>query len=621
MLTYRSPKVFVQFISESRTYVAPEHILSVRTSKAMSSSSSYFEVSFKTSDLETGSNANPVRPAKTGTSTDFWMNVIRPMTVAIIAMGTDQDIKNVQQVLVNMPDGVTPSKFYDSAPTNVRSLIDRTVVMVGLVDEIAFNQVMGQGGPERVLRVAGRDFSRVLMDDSLRRIARAQTARTDERRIITLGDPSDMPANSRVRSVSAQDRDNLLTRASISSRNAFWQNLSQQGVDSKIRMEEAIANTLVNAPSFNVKLDNGDTLQSYFNAAPRVSPELKPVTVRAVLSLFTYNGPVWDAITQMAPAPLAETFVDTVGLKNVLTIRRPPFYRPALMGSMQAKMREFMEQARGAAFKPEIDRVMTALAVDLTEDQFAKEYATIHQEEIIGLALSRSSAGVFSQYQVIPALLMRGEMGEYAAFQGVSASYLYDLPTAVRFGSKILQAVCPWDISRRTQTRAEQRATETANRAADAGAANDLVRQDQRLQRNAAAVSQEQTLSASEAVRLYYYLRDSAAYLNGTITVQARPEIRIGDRVHLPGYDDTIAYVESVQHVYTFGQPFVSQLAVSRGQPLRPTTSRLVSYDVENPKLAMRKGNDDPEPEPTTPSPSNVVPPAPSGFDLFAPRR
>jgi hypothetical protein len=593
MLTYRSPKVFVQFINETRSFVAPEHIIAARTMKALGSSSGMFELSFKTSDLEGGSSANPVRPSKNGVPTDFWMEAVRPMTVTIISMGSDQDIKKVQKVFENLPTNIDPAQFYASAESATRDLIDRTVVMVGLVEEVAFNLVMGQAGPERVLRVAGRDFSKVLMDDSLRRIARAETLPKDERRIITLGDPADMPAGSPQRSVTTEDRSRLLSRASITgTEGSYWQEISQNGNDSKVKMEESIAKILKSAPSMNVTLDNGAALQSYFNGEPVVSPELKTMTVRATLMLFTYNGPVWQAITQLAPAPLAEVFVDTIGLRNVLHIRRPPFYRPSLMGSMPAMMRRYLEQSRGKDAAPEINKVMGIIGDEFSKDQFASEYKTLESREVIGVALSRSGAAAVSQYQVIPALLMRGEAGEYAASQGVSASYLYDLPTAVRYGSKLLQAVCPWDVSQKTSTRSdEERLNRDRTAAAQAAAATPGTEDDEqviarRLQRQREAVSQEQTLSASETIRLYYYFRDATAFLNGTLTTQARPDIRIGNRVHLPGHDDMIAYVESVQHVYQYGQPFVSQIAVSRGQPLNPPRGRLVSYDIESPTLA-----------------------------------
>lgn len=587
MLTYRNPKVFVQFIGERPIGVGPSHIVSARTLKTMGDSTGAFEVAFRTTNLSDGDRSTPVPSGNV--PNDYWLNIIRPMTVAVIAMGVERDIDRVQTLLSTIPQGITPDQFYDRAPAETKALIDKVVVMVGLVEESAINRVMGANGPENVLRVAGRDFSRMLMDDSLRRIARATGENTRERRIVTLGAPGDLPGP--VKSVQASDRDRLLDRASLTQQNQFWRDLSRQGTESKILMKEAVKNILENTPSVNVTLANGAPLTSYFNTAPIVDTALEGVTVRAVLSLFTYSGPVWQAITQLAPAPLAEVYIDTIGLKNVLQIRRPPFYRPSLMGSMATKMRQFLQQIGRPA--GEVTKVLDAVQRDLFTDQFAEWYHEIPQADVIGLALSRSSSAVFSQYQVIPSLLMSGQMGDYAAFQGVTASYLYDLPTAVRFGSRVLQAICPWDISIRSQSYAAQLAAEDAKRKeiADAGNDADKIREINRRYQDE-AVSQEQTLSASETVRLYYYMRDSSAFLNGTVTVPARPEIRIGHRVYLPGYDHTIAYVESVQHTFQYGQPFLTQLAVSRGQPLNPTTPRLVSYDVENPTMAVTQEAD-----------------------------
>lgn len=586
MLNYRAPKVFVQFINERQTFVAPEHIIGARTAKSMGSAAGMFELSFKTSDLKEGRSTNPLRPSKTNKPTDYWMDMIRPMTVAVIAMGSEKDIRDVGELLTSMPPSVSPTSYYEQASAEKRKLIDRTVVMVGLVEEVAFNLMMTSEGPQRLLRVAGRDFGKVLMDDSIRRIARATENTPDERRIVTLGGEKDMPQG-QPPSILADDRDRLLNRASLNAKTAFWKDISTQGLDSKEYLNVSVARILENAPSMNVKLDNDVELKSYFNSKPVVAPELEGMTVRATLSLFTYNGPVWDSITQLAPAPLAEVYVDTVGLKNVMHIRRPPFYRPSLMKSMLAKTRAFLELVRGRALRREIDKILEILDSELTEDKFAASYSTIEQDEIIGIALSRAGTTAFSQYQVVPSLLMRGEMGELAAFQGVSASYLYDLPTAIRFGSKLLQAICPWDVTRRivasrtkTLRELDEEAALRSLRERDPEAAMKEV-----VKRQSQAISQEQTLSASETMRLYYYFRDSSAFLNGTLTTRARPEIRIGDRVYLPGYDDTIAYVEAVQHVYQYGQPFVSQLTVSRGQPLKPTRSRLVNYDVDNPAM------------------------------------
>lgn len=558
MIPYRSPQAFVQFIGETLFNVSPKHILSVRTAKSLGSPAGTFELTFKTSDEPDGSDTNGWRSQLTGQSKDWWFDQIQPMTMAVIALSDGHDIAQVQSVLSN-EDRLrqSPAEFLSGQAPEQQRLIRRSVVMVGLVEEVTISAAMTSAGMQRVLRVTGRDFGSIMVDDSLRRIARSTTDRTDASRLITMG------------TIPQDDLNRLLLRSSISEKNNYWQKASASGYEGKIKLSEAVESILLNAPSHGLRLKNGRALRDYFRRVS-ISEELESMYVRGWLMLFTYNGPVWEAITQLAPIPLAEVFVDTDGLENVLYVRRPPFYRYPTMQYMQESMLSFIRTSSPSA-TVSLDDLLDPNA--FSQDDFisvpsriesgvTSGYHVAGSEDVISLSLSRGSRIMFSQYQVVPAVMLRGRDVDQAVYQGAIASYLYDLPAALRYGSRFLQAVCPWDV--------------TASPADDADASN--VR--------STTGNTEMALSATEAVRLYYYMRDLPALRNGSVVLRGRPEIRVGDRINLPDDDDLLLYVESVQHTYQYGSPFVTQLSVSRGQPRLPT-ARLMDYDQDPPAINL----------------------------------
>lgn len=556
MTQYRAPQAFIQFIGETLLNVAPSHILSVRTTKSLGSPAGTFELMFKTSDVEESPNFNPLRPTATGKKRDWWLEQIQPMTVAIIAMGGAAEMQKVQ-TLLSTPERLrqNPAEFLTSLQPEEQAVVRRSVVMVGLVEEVTLTTSMSAAGPQRVLRVTGRDFGAIMVDDSLRRIFRSVRDRSDAARLVTVG------------TIPQTELDRLLVRSSFSQENKYWQQLSGNGLDSKIKLSEAIQSILLKAPSHSVTLKNGQPLRNYFKRV-NVSDELKAMYVRGTLMLFTYNGPIWEAITQLAPIPLAEVFVDTDGLENVLYVRRPPFFRPGTMRTLQDTMKTFLTTVGQGAREGDVMSALTQAS--FTKDAFletplrlgsvdGQEYHVIESSDLISTSLTKGSRTMFSQYQCVPAVLLRGQDVDQAVLQGAIGSYLYDLPAALRFGSRFIQAVCPWDTVPDAPEDGRVRSTTS---------------------------STELALTATETVRMYYYFRDLAAFQNGSIVIRGRPEVRIGDRVNLPEIDDLIGYVESVQHNFQFGSGFVTQIMISRGQPRVPT-ARLMPYDADPPKINM----------------------------------
>jgi hypothetical protein len=222
-------------------------------------------------------------------------------------------------------------------------------------------------------------------------------------------------------------------------------------------------------------------------------------------------------------------------------------------------------------------------------------YHRVEAEDILVSALGRSSTGAVSQYQVVPSILVQGDMNELASTTGVTGAYIYDLAAANRFGTRLMQAVCPWDLEPPPETAVIPRDADLSEQNFDTAKLQGTV------------TVTERALAGAETVRLYYLFRDAAEFVSGSLTIRARPEIRIGDRILLPSAGNLIVYVESVQHSYRFGQAFATQIGFSRGQPLAVTT-RLAAYDEPSPTIKVGA--------PGVMFQNPNQPPQP-GFDLF----
>lgn len=612
-LQYRTPRAYVQFIGESdEVYnLSPDNILGVQTSKSLSNPAGSFEIVFKggtgkTSQSTTGLTANSEN------SLDWWMARLHPMTLVILTIGAQNDLELVERKLspFNPSPGMRrpetppplPKDFMASLTPTERNQLDRSIVMIGLVEECTLNVTMTPTGPQRAIRVVGRDMGKLLLDDNLTRLARAQTVtREQEIRMITVGDVGD------------DEWLRFMDRASINgtANSMFWKSLSTLGSDAKIPLLEALTNIVARAPSYNVQLSDTRRLQDYFDvgfvgtisesqadlSTSRVlmGEDLKQMAVRATMLLFTYQGPIHTALAYFAPPPLAELFVETRGLEARLIVRRPPFYRPGTMPGMVQAMRDYLTQAQ----RPEVigrDGVQTIIDglspyIGDTDEFVTSDPAgrqgvrgichTIPAFQVITYAVSRSMAGAVSVYQIYPTILMRGEASDSALQQGASASYLYDLKAAQRYGTtKTYRFGCPWDPMSVGRRRAVKAANEVTY---DASQMPVLLRPE--------VGSREINLAMAETMRQYYYNRDNPGFLSGQIVVVGYADYRIGDRVHLPDHDDTVFYVESVQHSYQYGRSYLTTLTVSHGQPYTPPNRRLVPYEDSLTPSVLKRGS------------------------------
>lgn len=614
---YRTPRAFVQFIGESdEVYnLSPDNILSVSTSKSLSSPAGSFEILFKSGEERTSSTSTAIFNSPATKPIDWWLERIHPMTVAIIAIGSQDDVAIAQRQLstgtqpARGSSAQLPREFMAALPEADRLALERVVLMVGLVEDCSLSVSMTSEGPQRSLRVAGRDFGKILLDDNLTRLARARAVtREQETRMIVVGE------------VEQDMYQRFMDRASINSSNnsMFWKTMSRAGSDSKIPLLEVLTNIIDRAPSYNIQLSNRRTLKNYFDVGAvsvsdngrtadlttsRVimSDDLQLMSVRATMTLLLAQGPVFSCLVTFAPPPLAEMFVDTYGLEARLVVRRPPFYRAASMPKFIESMEAFMRKARrGPSGIDFIKSTFTGLLQNTT-DEFATSDAQgrmgprglvheIDKSRVLSLSLTRSMANVISIYQIYPTILMRGEASETALNQGVT-SYLYDLAAAQRYGTtRTFRHGCPWDLLEQqvtaSRSSAVRRITAVASDfAIETRGEGANSRRDVKLLKPNVG-STELSLACAETMRQYFYNRDNPAMLSGQIAVTGNTSYRIGDRVRLPQYNDTIFYVEGVQHSYQYGRAFVTTLSVSRGQPFVYPSERIVPYtDTMEPVL------------------------------------
>lgn len=565
MQRHRSPTVFIQFQSDVLTNVEPSHIVGVTTMKNLANPAGMFEIQLKTGPEKHAHHYAPREDVGSPDSVDYWFARIKPMTLCIIAMGEAPDVAVARRILQNEGNARRSPMDIMNGLGSEKPAFLRSIVMVGLVDEVTLTTAMSMQGPQRVLTVTGRDLGKILMDDNIRRIARGEDLDGIDPRMITLGDVPDEVAQ------------RLKNRATLQANDRYWQPTVSGGMAVKQKLEEILYTTLYKAPGIMTVLDNANPVRNYFNTVD-VSPELRRFYARGLLSLFWFNGPLWEALRQLAPPPLAELFVDTVGLQNVLIARRPPFFRPSTMPDYVQTVVDFLDVTNY-----DIDVAQQVLQPQETQvDAFTSvpsrvaenTYHTIEAEDIIVSAYGRSGVGTMAQYQVIPTIFMQGEASELAAQTGVTGAYLYDLAAGARFGTRLLQAACPWDL----EGLAEPLPVPSPSQINEQNFSTKVL--------SGIDTVTEKAVAGAETVRLYYFFRDAAEFISGSLTIRAHPEIRVGDRILIPSFGNLIVYVESVQHSYRFGSAFVSQISFSHGQPLAPS-GRLSTYEKAPPKIKV----------------------------------
>lgn len=562
---YRNPEALVQFVGESLESIAPQHLLSVRTRKALSEPAGSFEILLKTG-IDGGAQkfAGSVEGAADPTAA-YWLEKIRPMSLCVIAFGTSAELEVVKKA-------TAPSTWVDS-PSDV---LKRCVVMLGIVDEVTLFTTMSINGPQRTVRIMGRDMARVLLDDVLRRAYATETY------IVPMG-----------RAVDQATKDELLNRATIRTQEELWFKSSLvNGAKTNVPLKEFFEKALDAAPSLNIPLANKHQVREYLRAL-EIDPRLARLggSWQVAKNMMAYNGAPWQSMMDLAPKPSTEMFVDTVGLSAKLIVRRPPFARPKAMKGFDDTVKVLAKAAvtdtalltqlldAGVAGLGKVDEFAT-----VPSRVIADPYHTVSTNEIVESAISRSAVDNYSMYHSRSIESLLGGIDDPAF---ITTPILYDLASASRYGTQVMPITVPWGLlgqqgpngPRRVPAPSEdlvnsvdvwKSTTKQASLAADQAAVNSY------------GDTTTRTLNVIETVRAYYFYRDNPEFLRGMLGIRARPEVRIGDRVLVPSIGNSLFYVDSVEHTYSFGRPLMTSLAISRGQPLE-LDGRLAKYDADTP--------------------------------------
>lgn len=573
-VAYRKPEVFVQFVGTELGEVAPQQIISVRTRKTLTEPAGTFEIVLKTgteasTDLKFA--AGPL--GSSDPSAEYWLDRIRPMTLCVIAFGSQKELDTVRASLAASSNTDKPS------PEVLRS-----VVMLGIVDDVALFTSMGANGPQRSVRIMGRDMARVLLDDVFRRVVNTGA---DDVNLIPVG-----------KKVSPEDREMLLKRSAISADQEALLGISlSKGAQMDIPLKEFFQGVLDRAPSLTLELQNKRKVKDYFNTVD-MDPRLERLsaTWHVLTRMLWYNGTPWQAMADLAPSPSTEMFVDTVGLSARLIVRRPPFGRPKAMAGFNAMAYMIAESSKVNYPRLMEDLLQPDVAGVPDKDEFVQtpsrvvpqeNYHEVTGAELLQSAVSRNALVTFSMYHSKDLI---SQLGETPEIPTLITPMIYDLAAAVRYGTQVLPITVPWCLNTALYTMMQRKPDappaepSLADKASlwppkPAGAV-------QTSQKNQSGLLYENTraLNLIETIRAYYYFRDNPEYLSGMLRLRGRPEIRVGDRVKVPSLGDRVFYVESVEQAFSFGTPFTTTLSVSRGQPFT-LEKRLApeTHDVDPP--------------------------------------
>ena len=561
---YLRPRAQVIFVGTQYLFARPEDVLSVRTMKSLGSPHGTFEITLKASGVPLdGTEArtsvrrglSPAQPRAT------WFDVLTPMTLVKIAFGEQHDLEQLTEDL--------------SVNATNAAVAKRSITMLGYVESVSISTDISQAGSQRMLTVRGSDLAKLLTIDS------TYHARNSA---LNLWNTSVKSGFDYVGvKQEGESTDFGYTKAEVL---RLLNRIAQTNDEGKngFRMAMAAGNPLVSAatafqtlarmsPSFDVAFKNGKRLIDYMARDATtmhgyVDPQFNNLTLRQDSYLW-HSGPLWTLFAQIFPRPTVEFFMDTVGDEFHTIIRRPPFARPHLTKHADALFQRFAKRLEGGKAQAEAATASISTLFTGTDDftnaklrvieaEANRHYHEISGDEIVSLHTHKTDQGVFTVYQALSELAMQGASGllEY------TYPLLADIPGVKQFGMRFLQLRSPWYGFSRMDTPDDPTHHE---------------RQDNPI---------FYALALREATYAYYYFRDNAALLSGTLSIRGRSSIRVGDRITFAfGGSMVIAYVESVGNMYGFGQEYLTQIQYSRMQPLAAsdvTNGRLVDYDGED---------------------------------------
>jgi hypothetical protein len=576
-VAYRGPTAQVQFIGETTITVEPSQLVSVQTRKSLAEPAGSFDILLKTGTDAASKRFVAGPGGQAPVSQDYWMEKIRPMMVCWISFGSRGELATVEAYagkndLENEPG---PTRFQPQ-PDDViaqrrgtpQDTVRRNLVMIGVVDEVTTYTSVGGESVERGVRISGRDMTRFLLSDTLRRVVNTD----DASMIVTVGE------------VDTSVRDLLVRRTEIRTDTAAeWFNLAVYPQGSvHIPLQDFFDTVLQKGPSLQTILPNNRRATEYLSDRANIDPRLQNYVsmFQAPMAMFMFRGAPWQAMQQMAPKPFVECWVDTVGTRAYLTVRRPPFARGP--GATKGFREIAQTMAEAANPSPEYG-AMVALLADVDGvtawDEFTEMpcavvdggYHTISGWEVMQSVFARSAGEAITMFQSIDGIITAGGNAPPGEFD--VAPVLYDVAGASRYGTHVMQVLLPWGYD-------DRRNMSVWN--SPAGGPVNLETGNRTVFRKYEVDETNKALSIVETVRSYYFYRDNPEYLSGSLTVRGRPEIRVGDRVRLPEAGDLIFYVESVEQVFQVGQPYITRMGLSRGQPFR-LTHRLAKYDSDPP--------------------------------------
>lgn len=531
--TRRVPQCRVAFVGQRVLVAEGNQLVSVTTTKQLNQPAGTFEIVLlpTRSQWDDGNGTTERRGQRDQAfqgdihDTVFWLEMLAPMTLVQIQMSAAHLPQN-SRVFV-------PPVHVNRATTGGVRADSSYILMLGIVDTVTFDKVMTPQGPQRAVRVVGRDLGRALTDD------------THVSFPFPIMDPGtkDLPPQALVYHPSdsrQSDIDDLNTRYFLRKGGGITsQAASVPGfVDTRSwkdllltlnTVQDVMSAVLYNAPGLNVTLLNGENLRSYIPAGEDIAPDVGAIRFLATYLLMG-SGSVWSLLSRMTPQPWCEMFVDTVGAQARLIVRRPPWGRTP--NQVQQELTRMKKTRRNLVTIDSVplwdtDQVTTS-ACQVTQDA----YHVVSESEVLSLSVGKSDREVINLY-LPTALKSLGSRMSREQSAGITPPIVHT-ESIRRYGMRVFQPDNTWW------------SVPSHDGEDEISIVGELAR---------------------DNLRLFFYFKDISTYLSGQLVLQGRPEIRIGDHVYLKEMD-RIFYVESVSNQWQFGGQMLTTVQVSRGQPL-----------------------------------------------------
>lgn len=533
----RNPGTQVIFLGEETFAYDSDLLLSVETVKTMGQPAGTFRIVLKATaapDQKSGAlNLSGVGESDItanwgdpdSNEGGFWFARIKPMMLVQIIFSSKR-VTNRLGFATPTSSGIVGGS--DSNGT-INALVEE-ITMLGVVDTVSLIKQVGPGGNQRVIQVTGRDMGRCFTDDTHFVFP-----------FPFLNPKTGQPTNGLVHYLNgtAEKIKKLVARYFFRSKDddvPQFRDIYARGT-----VGEVIDTLFENASGLDVKLRNNVSLRDYL---PK--PLFPDVSIRSIpflgQRLLTASGSVWSLFQQVVPKPFGEMFVDTVGNRARMIIRRPPWGR--LWKDLPEQLDKLIEQ-RGNVSDPIAAYVRSKKGTLWDRDEVVttpcrvvdRNYHEIIDREIIAMNLSKSDREVVNLYWTLASSNWAG--GEKSPYHTAGlVTPMMDVESVAKYGLRMYSQENSWWNPKEVDSYGLY------------GKVN---------------IQAELIL---DNLRLYFWFRDNAQLISGSLTIRGRSTIRIGDYVKLMN-EDHIFYVESVANSWTYGGSFITTLGLTRGQPVR----------------------------------------------------